>query len=186
MTEQRSIQGAAGQSDEELWRSFVGGDDAALEALMGRYTDELFWYLLLSTGDQQEAARHLLNVWEIVARHRYPWEGFGSFKVWLYAVATQNALPPTHPEPMGLSHLISDLKRRAPSSGPAEVFYRVVDMQRAMRQPFLLATVAGLSLQETAKACNFTGKRTLALLEKAYRAMSRSTSLGATEERDEL
>lgn len=174
------------RSDEELWDAFVGGDDAALRALMGRYRDELFWYLLLSTGNQQKAAQYLVEVWEVVARHRGAWEGFDSFRSWLYAVATQNSVPATHPEPMGLSDLIGDLKRHAPSSGIGEVFYRVADMRRPFRQPFLLTTVGGLSLAETAKACNFSRKRTIACLEKAYRVMAGSPAFPATEGRDEL
>jgi len=161
-------------NDEELWASFVDGDDEALRELARRYRDELYWYLLLSTGAQQGAAQHLMNVWDILARWRRPYEGFGSFRNWIYAVATQNSVPATHPEPLGLMDLVNDLKRGKASTRRGRLFFQLTDLTRAVRQPFLLVTLGGLSIQETAAACNFTHRKTVACLEKACRFLRRS------------
>ncbi|MFO7959306.1 MAG: hypothetical protein R6X33_19660 [Candidatus Brocadiia bacterium] len=160
--------------DEELWAAFVDGDDEALRELARRYRDELFWYLLLSTGTQQAAAQHLMNVWDILARYRRPYEGFDSFRSWLYAVATQNSVPATHPEPLGLMDLIGDLKRGKARTRRGRLFFHLTDLTRAVRQPFLLATVGGLNIEETAAVCNFTRRKTEACLRKACRFLRRS------------
>ena len=159
-------------SDEELWGAFVGGDDAALAALVERYNAELFWYLLLSTGRQHPAAQHLFRTWDLVARWRRPYTGFDSFRGWLYAVATQTAVPAGHPEGLGLTELMDDIARGQPVGRSAEVVFRIADMRRHVRQPFLLVTVAGLSIAEAAKACNFTEPNTVRRVEAAYRRLA--------------
>jgi len=160
-------------SDEELWAAFVEGDDTAVEVLIERYNGALFWYLLLSTGRQATAAQHLVRIWQVLVAYRRPFDGFGSFKAWLYAVATQQAVPATHPEHMGLTELLDDIVRGEPGSRRGEIFFRVAELSRHIRQPFLLVTVAGLSLAEAAAACNFTEERAAAYVEKAYRRLAR-------------
>ena len=162
------------RSDEDLWRAYVEGEDAALDGLIRRHTEDLFWYLFLSTGQQQTAGRHLMRTWDLVASYRGEFDGFDSFKSWLYAVATQNAVPANHPEDMGLTELVNEMTRGGPIDRRAEIFFRIGDLRRHLRQPFLLVTVAGLNIAEAAKACNFTRERTLKFLEKAYRRLSRS------------
>jgi DNA-directed RNA polymerase specialized sigma24 family protein len=172
-------------SDEDLWKRFVDGEDAAIRLLGDRYHDEVFSYLLLSTGKQDEAARNCRSLWALLAAWRRPYEGFASFRSWLFAVVTQNAVPATHPEMLGLGDLIDDLKRGQPGSRRARVFYAVVDMTRAERQPLLLTAVAGLSVEEAAKACNFTAERTRRCLMKAYGQLGRQ-SVSWWEETDEV
>jgi len=186
MVDKARAQARQGDSDEELWSSYVEGGDEALRELLGRYRDELYWYLLLSTGRQQAAARHCVNVWEIVSRCRRPFEGFASFRSWLYAVATQNAVPATHPETFGLADLMEDLRRGPARSRLARVFFCIADMRRALRQPFLLVTVAKLSIAEAAKACNFTEERAAACIERACRVVSGSGLFAPGEGADEM
>jgi len=186
MTEQPPASQNRPPTDEELWGAFVEGDDGALEALVDRYNGELFWYLLLSTGRQRSAAQHLFRVWDLVARYRKPHAGFGSFRAWLYAVATQNAVPAGHPEGLGLTELLDDLGRGAPTSRTAEVFFRIADMRRHLRQPFLLVTVAGLSPADAARACNFTEERTVRYVAAAYRRLAASRLFPSTKVPDEV
>jgi DNA-directed RNA polymerase specialized sigma24 family protein len=166
------VQDVDRRPDERLWEAFVGGDDQALSILERRHRVDLFWYLLLSTGKQDAAARALRSVWTLLAGFRAPYEGFGSFRAWLYAVATQNAVPATHPDTFGLTDLIDDLKRGKQSTGRSRLFFEVIDMARAERQPFLLVTFAGLTVEEAARACNFTVERTWRCLEKAYASVA--------------
>ncbi|NLW51649.1 MAG: hypothetical protein GXY85_12530 [Candidatus Brocadiaceae bacterium] len=161
------------RSDEQLWAAFVAGQDEALPALERRYRRELYWYLLLSTGKQDAAARALRSTWALLAGWRGAFAGFGSFRTWLYAVATQNTTPATRPETFGLTDLLDDLKRTERTTERARLFFRVVDIDRALRQPFLLATLAGLSVEDAALVCNFSVERTRHCLARAYRTMAR-------------
>lgn len=161
-------------SDEDLWRAFVEGDEEALTALVERYRDELYSYLLLSTGQPRSALQHFLDIWCLVARYRREYEGFESFRSWLYAVATQNAVPATHGESFGLTDLLADIRRGEPQSRQARLFSCIRDLTRGVRQPFLLVAFVGLPLDEAAKACNFTRKRTLRRMEKACRMLART------------
>jgi DNA-directed RNA polymerase specialized sigma24 family protein len=172
-------------SDEDLWDGFVAGEDQAVRVLADRYRDEVFGYLLLSTGKQDAAARNCRSIWALLAAWRRPYEGFSSFRGWLYAVVTQNAVPATHPEPFGLGDLIDDLKRGEPNSREARVFYALVDMTRAVRQPLLLTALAGLTVDEAAKACNFNPERVRRCLVKAYAQLGRQ-SVFAQEAGDEV
>jgi DNA-directed RNA polymerase specialized sigma24 family protein len=177
------VQDDGGRSDERLWEAFVGGDDEALVVLERRYRAELFWYLLLSMGKQDAAARALRSTWALLAAFRAPHDGFGSFRAWLYAVATQNAVPATHPDAFGLGDLIDDLKRAPQTTERGRLFFYVTDMARALRQPFLLVTLAGLSVEEAAGACNFTVERTWGCLGKAYGEMARAVRKEAASAR---
>ncbi|MHC5033919.1 MAG: hypothetical protein ACYTFZ_02635 [Planctomycetota bacterium] len=164
--------------DEQLWGGFVGGEDGALDILVGRYREELHWYLVLSTGRQDVAARSFQAVWSLLASYRCPFEEFASFRSWLYAAATQNAAPPTHPERFGLADFVDDLRRVEPKERRGKLFFAIRDLKQALRQPLLLVTLAGLSVPEAAKACNFTVERTWRCLEKAYQGLAQAGLFG--------
>ncbi len=173
-------------TDEQLWDAYAGGEDAALEALVDRHSGALFWYLFLSTGRQQPAAQHVFRTWDLVARWRRPYEGFGSFRGWLYAVATQNNVPAGHPEGLGLTELMEDMRRVQPSGRWGEMFFRIADMHRHVRQPFLLVSVAGLSIAEAARACNFSEQDTARRVETAYRRLARARLFKSPKTADEV
>ena len=163
--------------DESLWSRFIEGDEGALLTLASRYRDELYWYLLLSTGRPRTAAEGTLSVWSRMAQCRRPIEEFTSFRIWLYAVATQNVVPPTHPERFGLTDAMQELRAERPSSQREQLVLAIRDLQVSIRQPFLLLVVAGLSMEETAMCCNFTKGRTVACVEKACRRLQSNAAL---------
>ena len=160
-------------TDEQLWEWFVQGDDDALGVLEARYRAELHWYLLLSMGKQDGVARALKSVWTLLASYRQGFQGFPSLRTWLYAVVTQNCVPATRPDPFGLTDLVDDLRRGPQRTRREELFYRIVDMSREVRQPFLLTVLAGLSIEDAARACNFDIRRTWRCLERAYERLER-------------
>ncbi|MFO8008520.1 MAG: hypothetical protein R6V05_12385 [Candidatus Brocadiia bacterium] len=174
------------RSDEELWDAYCAGDEQALRALVGRYRDDVYWYLLLSTGRPDEAARHCIQTWVLAARHARPVEGFGSFRAWLFAVATQNTVPPTHPETFGLSDLVAEVRRGPPDSDRGRMMTRLIEMHRRLRQPLLLVTIGGLDVENAAQACNYTVERTVRALERACRMLARSGLCEPQEGADEL
>ncbi len=160
--------------DAALWDAYCAGDADALRVLVGRYKDELYWYLLLSTGRPDEAARHCIQTWVLVARCAAAVEGFSSFREWLYAVATQNTVPPTHPETFGLSDLLAEVTRGRPGGERGRIMIRLIEMHRRLRQPLLLVTLAGLGVDEAARVCNYTAERTVRALDRACRVLGRS------------
>jgi len=174
VAEPSSEQGLRDAGDEQLWQAYAEGDAAALRKLVDRHSSGLYWYLLLSTGQMNTSVRFLAETWCLGAYWRGPLDGFGSFREWLFAVATQNLLPPTHPEAMGLNELIDDVKRADASSRWGEVFYQLMDLRRFVRQPFLLVTVAGLGIREAARVCKFTPTLTARRVQKAYDRLARS------------
>jgi DNA-directed RNA polymerase specialized sigma24 family protein len=173
-------------SDEELWTAFVGGDDDAVETLVERHGKGLYWYLVLSTGDQQAAAQHLLRTWELAAGYRRPFAGFRSFRAWIYAVATQNAVPATQPDVIGLADLLDDVRRSPELPGRGELFFAIRDLLRWTRQPFLLVSVVGLGIDEAARACGFTEERAVRAIDQALRQLSRLASVAGRKAEGEL
>jgi DNA-directed RNA polymerase specialized sigma24 family protein len=186
MNESQPSAGPASPADEDLWGAYVSGSDEALRELIARHREALYWYLLLSTGKESEAAQAVQRAWGLVAAYRRPFAGFASFKSWLYAVATQSSVPATHPDQFGLADMLDDFKRPASEARRTRLFFRLADMARAVRQPFLLVTIAGLSVGEAAKACNFTERRAFRCIEKAYRRLARDELFRSAEAADEV
>ena len=161
-------------SDEELWSAYVAGSCEAFSEVRRRHQDALFRYLVLSLSDVGAAAVALARVLGLAAAYRKPYEGFDSLKVWLFAIATQQAASPQTREEQGLTQFISEL-RRPDANGRQEMLMRALaDMQRDIKQPFLLVTGAWLSVSEAAKACCYTVERTRRCVERAYKEISAS------------
>jgi hypothetical protein len=55
-----------------------------------------------------------------------------------------------------------------------------------VRQPFLLTTVAGLSIEEAARACNFTQRDTARCVETAYRRLAGTRLFKSAKTPDEV
>ena len=166
------------RSDEALWAAFVGGDDGALRELAGRYAHELYWYLLLSTGKPRKAGECTEGAFRQIAAYRKEFEGFSCFRAWLYAVATQSAVPATRRDEFGFQDLIDDLSRLRSDTVRSRNFFGIVDLPRGMRQPFVLVTVVGLPVEDAACVCRMTRERTMKCIAKAYRVLSRNRSFG--------
>ena len=162
-------------TDEQLWDAYVGGDDAALEALVDRHNGALFWYLFLSTGRQQPAAQHVFRTWDLVARWRRPYEGFGSFRALALRRGDAEQRPGrpsrgTRPDGADGGHAP---RRSLPAAGA----------RCSSASPTCTATCAslscwsaspGLTIAEAARACNFTEQDTARCVETAYRRLARA------------
>ena len=142
-------------SDEALWLSHAAGGDEAFSEVRRRHEGALFRYLQLSLGDVRAAAETLGQVLRLARAHRRPCEGFDSLRGWLFAVATQAAVPAHVPQQEGLSQMVADLKRPPPRAVEDALRRALADMQREVKQPFLLVMVMGLPLAEAARACRF-------------------------------
>ncbi|MFW5923877.1 MAG: RNA polymerase sigma factor [Planctomycetota bacterium] len=159
-------------SDETLWAEYLDGSESAFRRLQQRYEEPIFRYLQLSGLDPKDAAQALGQVLCHIATYRRQPEGFGSIREWFYAVATQKVVPAHVPDEDGLADFLSQIKEGRPESA-SDRFRRALDgMQRKIRQPFLLVTLAGLSTQEAARACRFRPGTTERRIELAYRRLS--------------
>jgi hypothetical protein len=161
--------------DDRLWQAYVDGEDDALYELVGRHSEGLFRYLLLATGRVRKAAQMTGEAWALVAAWRGSRQGFGSFREWLYAVATQNFVPPTQPETAGLGDVIDEFTGREAGAGLGAAVYRVVALLRHLRVPVLLR-VAQFGDEQIGRVCNFT-------VEKAHRCVRKGCArLASTPE----
>lgn len=66
----RSPQPGAGNSDVQLFRRFLGGDDAAFMELFDRHTHRLYMYCLKFVGDRKHAEDLVQDLWERLIRLR--------------------------------------------------------------------------------------------------------------------
>ncbi|HEX5316447.1 MAG TPA: sigma-70 family RNA polymerase sigma factor, partial [Candidatus Kapabacteria bacterium] len=97
-------------TDEELWRAFQDGEDAAFNMLYGRYADRVYSYLkLLMSGSPsklddlfQEAWIHLFH-----SREKFTVSGNGSVSGWLFRMAHNMAISELRKKHIALS--IEDL-----------------------------------------------------------------------------
>lgn len=159
-------------SDEALWAEYVDGSDAAFDEVRRRYQEPLFRYLLLSGTELRTASQALGQILCHASLHRRRLEGFDSLKGWLFAIATQQAVPAHVPEQEGLMDFISQMKRGEPTSPEDNLRRALFDVRRDLRQPFLLVAVFGLSIAQAARACRFPPDQTAHKLKRAYREIS--------------
>ena len=123
-----------------------------------------------------------MEVVSLAAAWRRPFEGFTSPRAWLFAIATQNFVPPYAREQEGLLDFVQEMKDRK-ALGEEAMWRRALnDMRREIRQPFLLVAVAGLSIEQTAAACRFSEEQVEKNLAIGYRRLAREN---ASSEGDE-
>ena len=75
------------QRDEELLAGFVSGNREMFEPLVRRYEKPLYAFLCRMTGSEDDAADLFQETFVRVYRHGNSFDGSGSFKSWLYAIA---------------------------------------------------------------------------------------------------
>ena len=79
------------ETDEELFRRFLGGDEGALASLIERCGDSMTVYICARIGDMQEAEDLMLDAFSRVCA-RKPRFGDGGFRPYLYRTARNLAL----------------------------------------------------------------------------------------------
>jgi RNA polymerase sigma factor (sigma-70 family) len=77
----------SGPADEELMRSYGGGDAGAFEALYRRHRGSLYRFLLRQVGEAGTAEELFQDVWMRVIDSRGRYEARAKFTSWLYAIA---------------------------------------------------------------------------------------------------
>ena len=79
-------------SDEALMQAYAGGDQAAFADLVARYSDRLLGYLVRLSRNREEAEDLFQETFRKVHQNAYRFQQRGSFKSWLYTIATNVAL----------------------------------------------------------------------------------------------
>jgi len=82
-------------TDEDLWRSFQRGEDAAFTMLYGRYSDRIYAYLkLLLASNPHQLDDMFQDVWILLFRERsrITAEHNGAFGGWLFRAAHNMAI----------------------------------------------------------------------------------------------
>jgi len=150
------------QRDEELLAGFMSGDQAMFESLVCRYEKPLYAFLCRMTGDETEAEDLFQETFVRVCRHGDTFEGRGSFKSWLYAIAAnacrshlatrkvrrtgdQPAVEPVDPAPQPAASL-------AASEAGERVKLAVAALPAEQREVLVLKVYQDLSYPEIARA----------------------------------
>jgi DNA-directed RNA polymerase specialized sigma24 family protein len=87
---------------------------------------------------------------------------------------------------IGLADLLDDVRRSPELSERGELFFAIRDLLRWTRQPFLLVSVVGLGIDETARACGFTQARVTRAVDQALRQLGRLASVAGGKGEGEL
>lgn len=74
-------------SDEELLRSFIGGDSTSFDALMRRHEDRIFALASRMTGNRHDALDATQEAFIAAFRNAKKFKGDAAFSTWLYRIA---------------------------------------------------------------------------------------------------
>lgn len=163
------------------WRD---GDSAAFEALYARHRAALFRYLLRQCGKRELADELFQEIWMSVIRATSGYEVSAKFTTWLFRIA-HNRLIDHYRASGRLAEFETDPGEDALPELPApaatqperlleraEVARRIVAeveaLPPAQRESFLLATEAGLSVEEIAGATGTVFETAKSRLRYAY------------------
>ena len=80
------------RSDEQLMKSYAGGNMEAFELLYQRYRAPLYRYLLRLAGDPATANDLYQGTWEKVIKARTRYKPKAPFRAWLYRIAHNHAM----------------------------------------------------------------------------------------------
>jgi RNA polymerase sigma-70 factor (ECF subfamily) len=174
------------QEDRQDMARLSAGHDAALNTLMDRHGQRLFYYLLRQVDNESDAADLAQETFVRVYQHRARFDPGQKFATWLYAIATNLARDrfrwhKRHPqvsldaerEGAGtvLDYLpdeaVSPSERMAAEERAAEVRAAIHSLPEDLRTPLILSEYEGLAHAEIGAVLNCSAK---AVETRLYRA----------------
>ena len=181
-------------SDADLLSAFAQGDAGALDALVGRYRQALFSWLIGMTGNHADAEDLFQDIWVRVIRHAERFHDV-SFKAWLWKIARNIVIDARRKRKADISlDAVTDDEQplvdqlAALDVGPAGAVERDDLMKRVMRavsslpevqrEVFLMRTQGNLSFGEIAEA---SGVPLNTALGRMHDAMTKLRKLLAEE-----
>ncbi|MFI5202562.1 MAG: RNA polymerase sigma factor [Candidatus Kapaibacterium sp.] len=176
-------------TDEELWRAFQNGEDAAFNMLYGRYADRVYSYLkLLMSGSSGQLDDIFQETWIQLFRNRdkFTVSGNGSVAGWLFRLAHNMAISELRKKHVALSiedlnvdtDLIEGFITQAtqeqfdrPSSDAlmGQVMKSVEKLPILLREVFILSEFNGLALDRIAETLGVTKQNAKVRLFRARR-----------------
>ena len=162
------------------------GDDPALNALMDRHGERLFYYLLRQLANQSDAADLAQETFVRVYQHRSRFNPAHKFSTWLYTIATnllrdrfrwhkrhpQVSLDAEREETGALRDTLPDTAaspadQMASAERAAEVRKAIEALPEDLRTALILSEYEGLAHAEIGAVLNCTAK---AVENRLYRA----------------
>jgi len=80
------------RSDEQLMKSYAGGDMAAFERLYDRHRGPLYRYIPRQAGDAATANDLYQGAWEKIIKARGRYKASVPFKAWMYRIAHNHTM----------------------------------------------------------------------------------------------
>ena len=157
-------------SDEQLMRSYAGGDTRAFETLYDRHALPVWRFVQRSVQNAALADDLVQDVWFSVVRHAPQYEARAKFRTWLFTLAHHRVVDHwrTHKNHASLDAesedgaALADMLAAESGFGPErrldsrELAQALLDALAALppvqREAFLLQAEAGMSVAEIAQA----------------------------------
>ena len=145
-------------TDEQLMKSYAGGNMEAFEALYARHRAPLYRYLLRLSGEPATANDLYQGSWEKVIKARNRYRDSAPFRAWLYRIAHNHAMDhfrrhrPTSDElPENLADVEADPADHATDeSRTQELLNAIEDLPEEQKDTLLLRIKSELDLKTIA------------------------------------
>ncbi|MDQ2842788.1 MAG: RNA polymerase sigma factor [Acidobacteriota bacterium] len=158
---------------EELMRRYQEADSEAASLLVARLSPQLFRFFLMQAGDRSRAEDLLQDLWLRIHKARHTYRFGEPLLPWLYAIARRVQVDDYRRKSRVTKHEFQSeqLPEAADASSGGSAALEMADLlenlPEAQREMIVMLKVAGLSLEEVARA---TGTSTGAVKQRAHRA----------------
>lgn len=134
----------------------ASGDEAALTALIDRYSDRVHAYLLRHSGNREDADDLLQETWVRIARSAKSFDTARRFRSWIYGIAS-NLARDLFRRRMTKERALHELSTHPPAASGADSIDRgelreqIAELPENMRAVLLLRYYEGFSEAEMAE-----------------------------------
>jgi RNA polymerase sigma-70 factor (ECF subfamily) len=158
-----------------LMTRYQGADPAALEELVRRISPPLLRYFGASRVGWNDAEDQLQDCWIRIHRSRHTYRSSEPVMPWIYAIARHTRLDAyrkrrrVESREVPVATLPERLRQSVPQAAPEQdsLEHLVASLPESQREVIVMLKVAGMSLEEVAKA---TSSTVGAVKQKAHRA----------------
>jgi RNA polymerase sigma-70 factor, ECF subfamily len=170
----------AENSDEELFVSYLSGDELAFESIVRKYKVPLYTVIFRMVGDKMEAQDIFQETFIRVIRYKNDFDTNRKFSSWMYTIATNLCrdhfrkksrayVMRTHEIPELAGHTTPEDERHNKEIRDA-VEKAVKNLPEVQREVFVLREYAGLTFKEISK---ITGTKINTVLGRMHLAVKK-------------
>lgn len=147
------------RSDEQLMKSYAGGNMKAFEHLYERYRGPLYRYILRLAGDPATANDLYQGSWEKIIRARNGYKASAPFRAWMYRIAHNHVMdhfrrqhPTSHsvPDEIGSNEAEPD-ERMSLDRRRDRLLAAIQSLPPEQKDTLILKIESGLDLQTIAE-----------------------------------